>query len=564
MQEVEWQFDALDLRPVIRWLEARRPFSGPAGPETDRVSIPPGGLSAAQPMIAFTPLEPRDIVDTYLDTPDWRFHRAGLAARLRNTNGAFEGSLKTLEAPVDALRKRTEIQTPLPSGEVQALMEADSRAGSWVRALAGSLPPVPLFSLHSTRRPYAILLDGQPAGEVVLDETAVDQPSEREPTRLRRVEVEVPPDVVDRVRPFVDDLRRACRLTPAMSSKFELGLLTLDLTPAGLPDLGPITVPAGPSMGELAFAVIRRAFLAFLRCEPGARLGEDIEALHDMRVAARRMRAALALFEPALPLRARTLREELRWIASRLGEVRDLDIQLSWIASWSQGATADDLASLGLLSSALEKRRELARKGMLRALDSRRYAHLVTRLTHTLRSGPPRRSQPSRTPALAAFPGLIEQRFGRVVKAGRNLQADSPPEAFHRLRIRCKRLRYAVENARDLYGGPAADYIKVLVRLQDLLGEHQDAFVAISRLLELLQSVARQLPPRAIFMMGRVSQRYEQQAVKLRKRFPKVYLPVQGKAWTRLQRAILDGQRAEGSAVWPPVVSPRPLPPQEG
>jgi hypothetical protein len=67
-----------------------------------------------------------------------------------------------------------------------------------------------------------------------------------------------------------------------------------------------------------------------------------------------------------------------------------------------------------------------------------------------------------------------------------------------------------------------------------------------------------------IFMMGRVSQRYEQQAVKLRKRFPKVYLPVQGKAWTRLQRAMLDGQRAEGSAVWPPAVTPHPLPPQEG
>jgi CHAD domain-containing protein len=316
-------------------------------------------------------------------------------------------------------------------------------------------------------------------------------------------------------------------------------------------------------MGELAYAVIRRAFLAFLRCEPGARLGEDIEALHDMRVATRRMRAALALFEPALPLRARTLREELRWIAGRLGEVRDLDIQLSWIASWSQGATADDLASLGLLSSALEKRRQLARKRMLRAFDSRRYAHLVTRLTRTLRSGPPRSSRPSRTPALAAFPGLIEQRFGRVAKAGRDLRADSAPEAFHRLRIRCKRLRYAVENARDLYGGPAADYIEVLVRLQDLLGEHQDAFVAISRLLELLQSVARQLPPRAVFMMGRVSQRYEQQAVKLRKRFAKIYLPVQGKVWTRLKRAMLDGQRAEGSAVWPPAVPPHPLPPRE-
>lgn len=620
MQEVEWQFDAVDLRPVVRWLEARRPRAAspdrPGAPATRETAgrgagaangsgagarrgsgvsgnggragaargsaaggIGGGGAGAAPnawvaetlpaqaPLVTFSPLEPRNLTDTYFDTPQWRFHQAGLVVRLRSSNGQHEATLKTTEAPVDGLRVRTELLTPLPAGDVQALMVADSRAADWVRSLAGKHPPLPLFTLATSRRPYAILLDGQPVGEVVLDETTVVQPPEADPIKLKRVEVEVLPTAIAQVRPFVDDLRAACRLGPAITSKFEAGLLTLGTVPVGLPEVGPVTLPAGPTMGELAYAVLRRAFLAFLTNEPGTRIGEDVEALHDMRVAARRMRAAMDLFAPALPVRARRLREELRWIASRLGQVRDLDTQLEWIAAWSRPATPDDQAALEQLTRALEKRRRRARRLMLQGLDTQRYARLISRLARTLRTGPPRRSPAARAPALAALPGLIEQRYASVTRAGENLHAGSPPEAFHRLRIRCKRLRYAVENARDLYGAPASNYVEVLVGLQDVLGLHQDALVAASRLQELLHAEARRLPPRAVFMMGRMSQRYDQQASKLRKQFHKTYLRVHGKSWSRLQRAMEAGQQTFTAVRWPPEPrqpSPSAGPPQEG
>jgi CHAD domain-containing protein len=555
MKEIEWQFDAHDLRPVVRWLEAR-------GPAAESSGAPNGHA-----LVAFTALVPRQIVDTYIDTPDWRFHRAGLAVRVRVSNGSFEASLKTLEPAQDGLRERTEIRSPLASGEPAALLAADTRAGAWARSLAGRQPPGPLFTVRSTRHVYAILIDSRSVGEVVLDETSFDQPPPRDALQLKRVEVEVEPSSVDHLRPFVDDLRTACRLTPATASKFEVGLLALDKAPAGIPDVGPVSVAAEPSMGELGFAVIRRAFLAFLRSEPGTRIGEDIEGLHDMRVAARRMRAALGLFEPALPARARTLQPELRWVASLLGGVRDLDTQLSWITSWSRKAAPEDQAALGLLSSALERRRERARRRMLEGLESLRYARLIARLTEILRRGPPRRSPAARAPALAAFPALIERRHARVRKAGKGLGARSAPEMFHRLRIRCKRLRYAVENASDLYGGAASDYIDALVRVQDILGLHQDAVVAVSRLQDLLQPPSPRMPPRVVFMMGRASQRYEQQAAKLRKRFGKAYLRLQGKSWTRLQKAMKNAQVGGGGIEWPaPAKEPAPprTPGQEG
>ncbi len=86
-------------------------------------------------------------------------------------------------------------------------------------------------------------------------------------------------------------------------------------------------------MGELAFAVLRRQLAVLRDKEPGTRLGEDVEELHDMRVATRRLRAALALFAGVLPVRAQTFRQELGWLAGVLGAVRDLDVQLEGLAA---------------------------------------------------------------------------------------------------------------------------------------------------------------------------------------------------------------------------------------
>ena len=78
--------------------------------------------------------------------------------------------------------------------------------------------------------------------------------------------------------------------------------------------------------------MLRRQLGVLREKEPGTRLGEDIEELHDMRVATRRLRAALALFSTVLPVRAQTFREELGWLGRVLGAVRDLDVQLDGLA----------------------------------------------------------------------------------------------------------------------------------------------------------------------------------------------------------------------------------------
>jgi inorganic triphosphatase YgiF len=129
---------------------------------------------------------------------------------------------------------------------------------------------------------------------------------------LNRVEVEISDEgagYCGEVAGFVDGMRGSLELVPTETSKFETGISASGLSPDEAPELGPTEadaseVDASLSAGGVAFAVPRRHFAAMLANEPGVRLGEDPEDLHDMRVATRRLRATLKLYADFLPKRA--------------------------------------------------------------------------------------------------------------------------------------------------------------------------------------------------------------------------------------------------------------------
>ena len=102
--------------------------------------------------------------------------------------------------------------------------------GERVRAVAGRKPLLPLFEVRTRRRIFSLEAEGMPPGEIALEETAIHQPG-RPPARLRRVEIEVPEVALQRLEPFVRELREACALRPAGLSKFEAGILSSDLRP---------------------------------------------------------------------------------------------------------------------------------------------------------------------------------------------------------------------------------------------------------------------------------------------------------------------------------------------
>jgi CHAD domain-containing protein len=304
--------------------------------------------------------------------------------------------------------------------------------------------------------------------------------------------------------------------------------------PAGAPAALQVTQTAG----EAAIAILRRFYAAMLEHEAGTRRGRSPEALHQMRVATRRLRAALALCRDVLPARAARLRDELTWLAAHLGAVRDMDVQLAQVRSWVAEAGRWDRIALEPLLVPLRERRVGARHEMLQALDSPRYRRLLSAFQAFLDRGPLRRPAAARAPVAPVAADWILRRHRAARKVGEHITAKSPPARYHELRIKCKRLRYAVECFAELYEDAARPCAKRLAALQDLLGRHQDAYVAVARLRALRRIQARRLPPRTLFMMGQAAQRYAQQAAEARGAFPDAWQEVIGKRWKRLRHSL--------------------------
>jgi triphosphatase len=527
--EIEWQFEAAALPAVDNWLREHAAGFG----------------------FALTQAATRDQTDIYLDTDDWRCYRAGYALRLRRVTTAegIEASFKGLKRPADAEAgplRRVEISESLADGDLDTLYRAPGEVGERVRILTGAGGLRPIFALQTHRDTLNLHCDGAPAAAVALDETRVLVGPGKEPVRLRRVEVEAAAEPTPELEALVAALGRDCGLVPATLSKYETALAAHDLKPTLAPDLGSTVIDVSVTVGTLAWAVMRRHLAALVAHEAGTRLGEDAEALHDMRVAARRLRAALSLFARYLPARAEHFRNEFKWVATELGVVRDLDVQLERVQAWQAEAAAADHAVFEPLKALLEEQRQRSRKRLLRLLNSRRYQRLIRAYATFLREGPPRRrTHPARVPALEAAPSLIADRYRQARKAGDGLSGSSPPEAYHALRIQSKRLRYAVEFMATLYGEPAQELARNVAALQDVLGLHQDAQVAMAQLRGMSQAYRHRLPPETIFAMGEMAQRYAQQAAECRQQFIQVYAGVRGKSWKKLRQAMGGRQPAD-------------------
>ena len=530
-EEIEWQLEAVELALVENWLEEHPSAAG----------------------LAIVPEPAKELTDVYYDTEDWRLYRAGYALRVRRDGESAEATMKSLAPAEGGLRRRREISEPLEG--LVTLRRITGPVGERLRRLAGTADLRPLFEVHTRRHTFALRTVTPSSGEIVEDGSGNihQQNSEQDAivaeialdeseifadggvsTHLSRVEVEVGSDAAihDGVGDFVEVLREALELRPTRASKFRTGLSVAGLSPEVAPDLGPTQIDATLSAGEVAFAILRRHFAAMLAHEPGVRLGEDPEELHDMRVATRRLRAALKLYSDVLPKRAERYERDLRWVAGALGEVRDLDVHLERLHE----ETSKDREVLEEVVALLRERRVEARGRMLEALDSNRYERLVASFSGTLRRG---RSPTPTGPVLEAARDLLMDRHKKVRKAANKLSEDSPSEHFHDLRKKGKRLRYALEPLQEIYGKPAQKMVKLLKKIQDDLGDHQDLIVA-TRLMEEL-GVAGDRAPEAAFSMGSMAERYGREAAETRADFleskPLRNLK-RGKPWRNLRKKL--------------------------
>jgi CHAD domain-containing protein len=282
--------------------------------------------------------------------------------------------------------------------------------------------------------------------------------------------------------------------------------------------------PLSPDQGAIRLrAMIETQRRALLEHDPGTRLGEDPENLHQHRVAARRTRAFLRASRGYVdPDWARSLSDPLRELGRATGPVRDLDVLLEYVQGELDTLDSGERAGGERLAERLGTERASARRRLLEALQADSYQTLLARL----------RMRPRLAADVSTVPldRIARKAFRRLTRAVDALGANPDDAAVHRLRITLKRARYAAELS-ETAGDEGDRFLARARKLQGLLGEHQDAVVAEQRLRDL---AVVDTSTAAAFVAGRIAERQSVRRQRVAKRLPK--------AWKRLRKSSPHGR----------------------
>jgi CHAD domain-containing protein len=261
--------------------------------------------------------------------------------------------------------------------------------------------------------------------------------------------------------------------------------------------------------------------------EPGIREDLDTEFLHDFRVAIRRTRSGLSMLKKILPIEVvERFGPRFAELGKASNRLRDLDVYLLDRENYTGMISGEFGQALDPLFDALARARESERAALVAFLDGTRYRHLLGDWRDALSTfGTPDLETPeSNTPVGSFSRRLIARRYDRVVRAGARIADDSPDEMFHRLRIRCKRLRYLLEFFISLY--PADEIgkqVRQLKRLQDNLGEFNDLSVQRLELAAYLEGRMGDVPTRTAAAVGALVSQLSHRQREIRQQFSEAF-----------------------------------------
>ena len=439
--------------------EREAKLAAPSGFDLPELGGPDDGFLAE-------PQAPRRLTTTYYDTPDLRLARWGASLRYRPGEG---WTVKLPDGQHGVLLVRAEHvfdgNGRRPPAEAVAL----------VRAFVRTAQLSPAARMRTLRRPFELR---DPAGarlaELVDDEVQLLD-GRRVTGRFRELEVELAADadagVLDQV---LDRLLQAGAQAAEPTPKYLRALNGRERVLG--PEVDEPEADADASVETLLRHDLAAGTLRLFRHEAGVRVGEDPEAVHQARVATRRLRSTLRTFSSLLePDWTDRLRDELKWLADLLGAVRDTDVLLGRFQEHLAALPAADAKLGSRLLAGLVEQRDAARTRLLAGMDEPRYATLLDDLVAA--AAAPALLPGADRPAAEVMPPLVAKPWKRLRKAVKQAGDDPSDDELHQIRIRAKRARYAAEAVEPVIGKPAERFADAAADLQDILGDHHDAVV---------------------------------------------------------------------------------------
>jgi CHAD domain-containing protein len=440
---------------------------------------------------------------TYFDTDDLRLAREGITLR-RRVGGDDEGwHLKLPVSVSDGAGVREELHRPLDSAEGD---DISPELRHLVGALVRSDRLAPVATLRTERRTFRLWVADPQAAEdeaeqhmaVALltdDVVSVLDNDGTMAARFRELELEDLPEVdealaSDTAERVSQRLVAAGALGGEFVSKAVRALGPFAAAPPEVPEPAPVT-PAMPARDAVRAHLARHT--RRLRAADMMVRRDQPDAVHQMRVSARRLRSGLRVFRPLLDREwADALRDDLAWVAGELGDYRDTEVLLERLEQHLDRLPpgVDPQPARAHVEKVLTARLDAARDRALAMLDSPRYHELHMRLVHA--SADPVTTEVADLPGSTVVPPLVEGAWKALAKKAGRLLADevklpggAPDEEWHEARITAKKARYAAEAAAPVFGPEAATFAKQLARVTEVLGEHQDAAIASQRVIEI-------------------------------------------------------------------------------
>jgi CHAD domain-containing protein len=427
--------------------------------------------------------DPGDVIDleaTYFDSDDLRLLGEAITLR-RRTGGEDEGWHLKLPRHDG---ERQELR--LPPGRSATTVPLELRRRTAVHLRGAPLRPVARLS---TRRRLHLIRDarGRPLAEVADD--TVTATREGNPARSwREIEVELLDGDRDILSAVVETLTAAGARPSDSRSKVGRAL--------GEPATRSAPAPAAPrrpgSVGDVLMDYLDRHVDVLIHQDPAVRTDQD-DAVHQMRVACRRLRSVLAVYRDVFEAgQVDALCGELRWLGTVLGRARDTEVVrdrlLAAVAAEPRQLVRGPVRRR--IGTEFRNRLRADRTVVLSALDSGRYFALLDALD-AFRSDP-HLAPIGRRRAVRVLPGILRAEHRRLRRAGRAAVLADPAgrdNARHRMRKAARRLRFAAEAAAGGLGRPAERLAARMKAVQDVLGAYQDGVVARAALEELEPTV---------------------------------------------------------------------------
>ena len=312
---------------------------------------------------------------------------------------------------------------------------------------------------------------------------------------------------------------------PRDQDTYHQALIKLKIQPGGYsskPD-----VPLEPTLrADLAAKKILLHLLQTMQAnEKGVIDDLDSEFLHDFRVACRRTRSAIGQIKAVFPNKiVEQYKREFAWLQNVTGPTRDLDVYLLNFRDYKNSVAEHFQNALQPLHDFLIQQQRLEQKKLAHALQTQRYQRLVSRWQQFLQAPAPNRTSAANAtrPIGEVASERIWKMYKRVIKEGKAITDQSPPEDLHELRKSCKKLRYLLEFFNRLYPkDELSQLIKALKQLQSNLGDFNDLHVQIASLEHYGKQMMEHNPPPAetFLAMGTLIENLDQKQHALRHEF---------------------------------------------